>query len=99
MNWFNKHLNWTLILSVVALQIIGYPLLWYLGNNTPNWVFWLTFSIFVIIYYGVYDYTLSRKGRKDPNSIMGFGWFLLWLTGWVGVIILLLAKNKSQVTE
>lgn len=99
MSWFKRHLNWTLFLVVCALQMVGYPTLTFFAGGEGIWDFWVAFAIGILIYYGVYDYVLSEKGKKSHDSIMGFGWFLLWLTGWVGVIILLLAKNKNQVTE
>lgn len=100
MSWFDRHLNWTLFLVVCALQVVGYPALVFFSGGEGMWDFWVVFAIGVLIYYGIYDYILTKKGRKkDLNSIMGFGWFILWLTGWVGVIVLLLVKNKSQVTE
>lgn len=99
MKWIEKHLNWTLILSVITLQAVGLSLLAYLSNHAPSWTFWLTFAVLVIAYYGVYDYILSKKGRKEFDSVMGLGWLFLYLTGWPGVIVLLLAKNRYQIVK
>jgi len=94
MNWFKRHLNWTLFLAVCALQAVGYPALTFFAGGDSMWDFWVVLAIGILTYYGVYDYVLAEKGRKSHNSTMHLGWFLLWLTGWVGIIVLLLISNK-----
>ena len=90
MKWLGKHPNLKFFLLFLLLQIIGFPILWALGNYAPMWSFWLVFGIGVIIYGGLYNYILEWKGRN-----WNFGWFMLWLTGWIGIIILLLMGKKE----
>ena len=97
--WFDKHLNWVLFLGVCALQIVGYPILMVLAGGASSWDFWLGFSMGIILYYGLYDGVLTQKGWKKSNSIMSFVWLLLWLTGWIGVVVLLLVKNKIAMSD
>jgi len=97
MAWFKRHINWTVMLSICALLAISYPLLVFLAGGEHMWDFWVAFGVAVVVYYGIYDWALSEKGWKEPNSTMNFGWGILWLTGWIGVAVLLLVKNKRQL--
>ena len=90
MNWFKRHLNWTLFLGSCALQVAFYPLLVVFAGGASMWDFWVAFAIGILIYYGIFEWVLEKKGYK-----MNSGWFLLWLTGWIGIIILLLVKKRT----
>ena len=101
MNWFKRHLNWTLFLSACALQAVFYPLLVLLAGGASMWDFWVAFAIGILIYYGIFEWILEQKGYKGRGygSLMPFWWVFLWLTGWAGIIVLLLVKNRKVATE
>lgn len=96
MNWIKSHLNWSLFLGVCILGLIAYPLLVLLASAEITWGFWCVFIIGMLFYYGIFDYVLSEKGKKKHGKIMNFGWFILWLTGWLGIIVLLSIKGKRS---
>ena len=95
-SWFKRHINWALFLVVLALSTIGTTALSLAANYAPTWVFWVGVSISALTYYGIFDYTLAVKGRKENNANMSFGWVLLWMTGWLGVTVLLLVKARQD---
>ena len=85
MNWFRRHLNWTLLLAIVAsaalvlqfiptLPAVAEVLLW------P----WLIFVVFVS------GWTLRQKGQ----SLFHLFW---WLLGWIGVVVIVCLRNKNEV--
>lgn len=95
MNWIKQHLNWTLFLGVCLLQIVGVPLLMVCAGGEGMWDFWVALAIGILIYTGIFDYILSEKGYKKHGENLPFVWCALWVTGWLGVIALLLVGNKQ----
>lgn len=95
-NLLKRHINWTLLLSTCILSAICYPSLISLSNSDSTVGFWIVTILFVGIYYGIFDWVLSAKGWKSPKEMMNFGWFILWLMGIIGVVVLLLLKNKNN---
>ena len=87
MNWFKRHLNWTLIFAYAA-GILAVFLLTSIGEGAA------TFGVFLCIAWvlGVSGWFLSQKGRSL--------WNICWLfLGWIGFIVLLCLANKKNLIE
>ncbi len=86
MNWFQKHLNWTLVIVVLAAW-----LLFGCGVSIASgtWLATIMFFLWVGITLGVSAWVLREKGRSL--------WNLLWLgLGYVpGIIIFMCMENKK----
>jgi len=104
MSWFERHLNWTVVLSWIAAWMFSYIFGWTWG--------WGSAQISPVIRDGVLGEWTGLVGLAGASLIVLFatGWalrkknrsllHLLWyLLTWVGAIILLCLKNQSEVFE
>lgn len=97
LNWFQRHLNWTVILTVVALYpldfVIGlllYSIDPYMAEETVEGIAVLIAVIVnLAVLFLVGAWALKRKARNL--------WHLLWLIVPFGLIIFLCLENKSGV--
>jgi len=89
--WTQRHLNWSLILGIGVLGVVCLPLeIWLAGGGSIMWGVWVVGLIHLGLYCTIFENVLSDKGHK-----MNVGWFVLCLTGGVGIVVLLLLKNKN----
>lgn len=75
MNWFKRHLNWTILIAVLVGPILVFPAVFVETAFAPLIMFIIHLMILVI----VCGWVLEQKGRSS--------WNLLWLLSGVGIII------------
>ena len=88
MNWFKRHLNWTLLIASTLIPLIMLLLAYFvnesLGSTFPKIIGW-TLSILLLVIYG---WVLRQKKRS-------LWWLLLW---WypIGCFIYIGLSNKNE---
>jgi hypothetical protein len=86
MNWFQRHLNWTLIFNYAGAWLVAVVLVQILSDTVA------ILSIFVLAAWslGVSGWFLKQKGRSL--------WNLCWMfLGWIGFIIFLCLENRTEL--
>jgi len=81
MNWFERHLNWTLILAVFGAALPASILIWLIDSMLVDWMAVTIIALPVAIWF------LRRKNRS-------LWWLWLWFLPLVWLVFLLL-RNKS----
>lgn len=94
MNWFNRHLNWTALLSWIALYLLIYLIRTLILHVNP----YIPTSAYLAILYGVSAAWLFGIGgwvlRKKNRNLF----HLLWLVIPFGWIVFLSLENKADIT-
>lgn len=91
MNWFKRHLNWTVILAVVSTILIFVALASLYADKAVEIgsVIIVFFAPMVLIYIAV-AWMLSQKNRS-------MWWLLLWFVTFpIGLIVWLRLENLSK---
>ncbi len=104
MTWFERHLNWTTILSWVAAWLFSLVFGWnwdwgplevrpiVSGDYLGGWTGLIGAVGALLIILIATGWALRRKNR----SLLHLFWYLLT---WIGMIVLLCLKNQSEVME
>ena len=88
MNWFRRHLNWTLVLAISLGYGIAFGVAYGLNIADENFKEIGGFIVFSVTLPAVI-WVIGQKGRS-------FWWLLLgFVPGAIGVIILLFLENKK----
>jgi len=88
MNWFEQHLNWTLIFNYAGVWLVTVVLVQFLSEGLAI----LSVVVFFAWSLGATGWFLRQKGRSL--------WNLCWLfLGWIGFIVLLCLENKRNLME
>ena len=83
MNWFKRHLNWTILIAAVVGLILPFSTI-FAETATPYVIMLIIQAVIVV---GVCGWVLKQKGRSLRNLF----WLLL---GWlIGIIILMSMDN------
>ena len=93
MNWFQRHLNWTMVFAILAQLPIGYivGLLTVLVNPYVSTAvhYAIVYLITIAWVFVIGGWVLSEKNRSL--------WNLLWLiVPYIGLIVFLCLENKRQ---
>jgi hypothetical protein len=93
-NWFNRHLNWTMILTWVILV----PISLFLANEgkltvsfhtfTGNMIMSVIASVLIVVFILITMWTIKQKGRSVFH--------IFWILAPFGFIVLLLLKNVTM---
>lgn len=81
-SWFEKHLNWSIVLSVLLCIIIIF--IRQGSNNVGMIILNLAAGIFMLFVFG---WSLNKKGRS-------LAWILTFIIPIIGIIVLLALENK-----
>jgi hypothetical protein len=86
MNWFQRHLNWTLVVAAIATFFLVFIISFFLGLFIPDIseaaVTILGWAISLIAMFVTVIWVLLQKGRSPLWVLMAFlpfGW-ILWFT-------------------
>jgi len=85
MKWFKKHLNWTLFLGCLGMQVLSF----FVGVFSPSGGF--AFSIGIAASLVIANWFLEQKGRRKIH--------LLWIICPFGFFVLLGLKNNKLVAQ
>ena len=100
-NWFQRHLNWTLVISLASFNIIAVIVGFTLGliseiiapsvsdETIEGYSYALSFIISLTFIVPVGLWILERKGRSL--------WHILWLYIPIGLIIFFLLENEKKL--
>lgn len=98
MNWFKKHLNWTLVIGVVVLELPVGISLWFMNPDSPTSMSWLLGLLLpvVIAELALEIWYLHQKKRNYAYLLLNFikPFYIP-----VGFLILLALDNKRTPTE
>ena len=98
MNWFERHLNWTVILATLASYLVAFILaflfgvmFWYLPGEDLEAIGGLIgFTVPVVPVSIVLGWALRQKQRR-------LWWILLWWLVPFGWIFVLTLENRSEM--
>jgi hypothetical protein len=91
MNWFEKHLNWTLWITTISLPLIALFVGYFVGNSLGAYFPKIVGLIITILALLIYGWVLRKKKRS-----------LLWLLlfWWpIGCIVYSALTNKTATHE
>ncbi len=95
MNWFRRHLNWTIVLVWVA----SFPISYVVGTIIQFINPYISTGTYYVIGYTINGLWLLGIGgwvlRKKNRSL----WNLLWLIIPLGWIVFLLLENRSGISS
>jgi len=83
MNWFKKHLNWTLAITWLSFIVLVLPTA-VADTPTPYLIMFTTWAVMVV---GVSGWVLKQKSRSLWNLL----WFLI-----AGIVIIFLENKASD---
>ena len=98
-SWFEKHLNWTMLITVavwILLNLLGLMILLLISPETPEeaiaeqWQIVSSFLTFLIL-FPVAGWVIRKKGRSP--------WNILWLIAPFGVVMVFLLSNMSKAPQ
>lgn len=93
MNWFKRHLNWTVILAAIGAYAIVIGLALLSPPDTPEGVFdFFTLFIMAVVILPVSAWALIQKGRR-------LWWLLVYLIPYVGWVFFLILENYGYLTK
>ncbi len=90
-NWINGHCNLVVVTDYLLMMLVGILWLDSMKDGYTAWSF-LSMGCFIsvlVLYLFQVSWMLKIKGQSQ--------WNLLWFyAGWIGLIVWLCLKNKSQ---
>jgi hypothetical protein len=93
-NWFRRHLNWTLVIALVAINAATFVLVflayYFWITEVADAVYWLCLVGNIILTAIVGAWVLGQKGRSL--------WWLLLTPFWIGWVVWLSLDNKRQIS-
>lgn len=96
MNWFERHLNWTIALGLLGTYVASFVAGFMIGMADPavsdDVLYPVGFIVSLAVLIPVWGWALRRKGRS-------LWWLLLGLFVPFGFIGLLCLENRSESTE
>jgi hypothetical protein len=90
MNWFEKHLNWTLWIATIVLPLIVLFIGYFVGNSLGTYFPKIVGLILTILILLIYGWVLRKKNRSL--------WWLLLFWWPIGCIIYTELTNKTVHT-
>lgn len=94
-SWFERHLNWTMVLALVGAYAVGFIVGFIIGLSDPyvsdGVVYIVGLIINLAILIPVWGWALRKKNRS-------LWWLPLGLFVPFGFIVLLCLENKSQLS-
>jgi len=91
MNWFQKHVNWTMLLvwTISPASLITFIILDEKGINNP--IVWGLYFLFLV--GGIFGLYIAQWGVRQKGRNLNW-WLLVFVP--FGFIVLLCLKNKRQ---
>jgi len=102
MNWFGRHLNWTMGLAwlvciplgIISVNILRLAILWNELSNPLTVIFSIIAFVCGVLVWWVTIWVIKQKGR----SLLHLFWLLLPL-GFIAILVLKNHNKKEQETS